>query len=217
MVQSFVKVDGSDAITMELELTDKVSDIVMRISSSVCRSKRDIHVTFEGRVLHEGCVLRNCGVGDGGTIQVTSRMRGGGKHNDKKNEAERKRDDTGQKTSIPDTEEPKSVKSPLNRESVEDAVIKHFQETEGNRKIIAELSEGSNVQMEQWIPSYRMLSGLVDERMKIIADGIRPLVEARSRGRGSGIERTTKIVPSAKKNRQWRWTKGRNGWMELRR
>ena len=77
---------------------------------------------------------------------------------------------------------------------VADAVIKHFEETEGNRKIIADLSEGSNVQMEQWIQSYRKLSGL-DERMKMRADGIRRLVEARRRGRGSGTEQTTKILP----------------------
>ena len=37
--------------------------------------------------------------------------------------------------------------------------------------------------------------GSDDERKKIIADGIRRLVEARRRGRGSGIEQTTKIVP----------------------
>ena len=71
--------------------------------------------------------------------------------------AEKKRDDTGQKSNKSDAEEPKSDKSPLNAESVQDAVIKHCEETEGNREIIADMSEGSSVQMEQWIQGYKKL------------------------------------------------------------
>ena len=76
-------------------------------------------------------------------------------------------------------------------------MIKHFEETEGNRKIIADLSEGSNVQLEHWVQRYRKLSGLDDERLKILAEGIKRFVEARRRGRGSGIEHTTKNVLSS--------------------
>ena len=43
--------------------------------------------------------LKSCEVTDGCTIQVTSRMRGGGRHKDKRSKAETKRgiDESGQK------------------------------------------------------------------------------------------------------------------------
>ena len=47
-----------------------------------------MHVTSGGRVLRRSDGLRSCGVSDGCTIQVMSRMRGGGRH--KKSEAEKK-------------------------------------------------------------------------------------------------------------------------------
>ena len=36
--------------------------------------------------------MKGCGISDGGTLQVMSRMRGGGRHKDKKSKAEKKRD-----------------------------------------------------------------------------------------------------------------------------
>ena len=47
-------------------------------------------MTMQGKVLKTTDKLKSCGVTDGCTIQVTSRMRGGGKHKDKKSKGEKK-------------------------------------------------------------------------------------------------------------------------------
>ena len=54
-------------------------------------SRASTYVTCEGRILRKGDKLKSCGVRDGSTVQVTSRMRGGGKHKDKKGKEEKKR------------------------------------------------------------------------------------------------------------------------------
>ena len=51
----------------------------------------DVYVTCGGRILRKDDKLKSCGVRDGSTVQVTSRLRGGGKHKDKKNKEEKKR------------------------------------------------------------------------------------------------------------------------------
>ena len=80
MVQIFVKVDGGKTSAMEMEMSDKVHDIVKKIPIS----DLDVYVTSEGRVLR-GCEeLKRSGVRDGSTVHVMSRLRGGGKHKDKK-------------------------------------------------------------------------------------------------------------------------------------
>ena len=48
-------------------------------------------MTTQGRVLRRNEKLESCGVTDGCMIQDTSRMRGGGRHKDKRNKAEKKR------------------------------------------------------------------------------------------------------------------------------
>ena len=50
----------------------------------------DVYVTVHGRVLRRDAKLKSCGVTDGCTIQVASRLRGGGKHKDRKGQKERK-------------------------------------------------------------------------------------------------------------------------------
>ena len=70
-VQIFVKVDGARTSMMEMAMGDKVNDIVKRIPIS----NQDVYVTSGGRVLRGSDRLRSCGVTDGCTIQVTSRMR----------------------------------------------------------------------------------------------------------------------------------------------
>ena len=90
MVQIFVKVDGARTSTMELALSDKMNDIVKRIPTSACCNKCDVLVTCEGKVLERNEELRSCGVSDGCTVQVVNRMRGGGKHRNKKNKVEPK-------------------------------------------------------------------------------------------------------------------------------
>ena len=85
-VQIFVKVNGSDATPMEVNLTDdKVEDLMRQI-----QREEDVYVTLNGKVLRRDEKLKSCGVSDGCTIQVTSRIRGGGRHKDKKSKAEKK-------------------------------------------------------------------------------------------------------------------------------
>ena len=85
-VQVFVKVGGSRVTPIEVSLSDdKVEDILRQVQND-----EDAYVTLHGRVLKRGEKLKSCGVTDGCTIQVTSRMRGGGKHKDKKSKGEKK-------------------------------------------------------------------------------------------------------------------------------
>ena len=86
MVQIFVKVNGPKATSMEVNLTnDNVEDVLKQVQSD-----EDVYVTMNGQVLRRDEKLKNCGVSDGCAIQVTSRMRGGGKHKDKKSKVEKK-------------------------------------------------------------------------------------------------------------------------------
>ena len=71
--------DGGKTSAMEMEMSDKVDDIVKNIPIS----DRDVYVTSGGRILRRSDKLESCEVRDGCMIQVTSRMRGGGKHKDK--------------------------------------------------------------------------------------------------------------------------------------
>ena len=48
-------------------------------------------MTMHGKVLRRNEKLKSCGVSDRCTIQVTSRMRGGGKHREKKSKIEKER------------------------------------------------------------------------------------------------------------------------------
>ena len=54
------------------------------------QNDEDAYLTMQGRVLKRSEKLRSCGVTDGCTIQGTSRMRGGGRHKDKKSKVEKK-------------------------------------------------------------------------------------------------------------------------------
>ena len=85
-VQIFVKVDGSRVTPVEVSpAEDKVEDVLKRIQKD-----EDVYVTMHGRVLKRCEKLKSCEVTDGCTIQVTSRLRGGGKHKDKKSKAEKR-------------------------------------------------------------------------------------------------------------------------------
>ena len=94
-IQIFVKVDGSMVTPMEVSLTDdKVEDVIRRILNG-----EDVYVTMHGRTIKRSEKLNCCGVSDGCTIQVMSRMRGGGREAQGKEEqggkeASRKRKDT---------------------------------------------------------------------------------------------------------------------------
>ena len=87
MVQMFVKVDGMKTVAMEVSPEDKVQKI-LNITS---KSDRNVYVMSGGRILKGSDKLKSCEVRDGSTVEVTSRMRGGGKHKDKKGKEEKKK------------------------------------------------------------------------------------------------------------------------------
>ena len=117
IVQIFVKVDGGKTSVMEMEMSNNVDDIVKKIPIS----DHDVYVTSGGRILTRSDKLESCEVRDGSTIQVTSRMRRGGKHKDKKGQKERKREvkQEGQKLE----EELKKDKGPVIQECDRDTVV----------------------------------------------------------------------------------------------
>ena len=88
MVQIFVKMDGMKTVVMEVSPEDKVQKILNTVSGS----DRDVYVTSGGRILRRSDTLKSCEVRDGSTVEVTSRMRGGGgKHREKKSKIEKDR------------------------------------------------------------------------------------------------------------------------------
>ena len=88
MVQIFVKVDGMKTVAMEVSPEDKVQKILNTVSGS----DRDVYVTSVGRILRGSDKLKSFGVRDGSTVEVTSRMRGGGgKDREKKSKIEKER------------------------------------------------------------------------------------------------------------------------------
>ena len=68
-----------------------VEELKQNVRSWKKHDSGDMHVTFEGKVLRERDELRGCGISDGSTIQIASRMRGGRMH---KNRTERERSET---------------------------------------------------------------------------------------------------------------------------
>ena len=86
VVQIFVKVDGMKTVAMEVSPEDRVQKILNTVSGS----ERDVYVTSGGRILRGSDKLKSFGVRDGSTVEVTSRMRGGGgKHREKKSKKEK--------------------------------------------------------------------------------------------------------------------------------
>ena len=67
--------------------------------------------------------LKSCGVRDGSTIQVKSRMRGGGKHKDKKSKAEKKQAASGKTLEQKFVEEVRSDKVPAILKCDKDATV----------------------------------------------------------------------------------------------
>ena len=67
-------------------------DKVQKILNTVSGSDQDLYEAMHGRVLRRSEELNSCGVSDGCTIQITCRLRGGGRHKDTRNKAEKKRD-----------------------------------------------------------------------------------------------------------------------------
>ena len=169
MAQIFVKVNGPKATPMKVNLTDdKIEDVMRQIQKD-----EDVYVTLQGKVLRTSEKLKSCGLSDGCTIQVTSRMRGGGRHRDKKSKVEKK-----QVT----RQEPVRNEGPAILESEKEAVIRMFEETELYRKIVEDVSGGSDVDVER---KMRHWASKLKERPggDIMECGLRWAVEARRKER----------------------------------
>ena len=135
MVQIFVKVNESKTFPLDVSPDDKVNDVIKQI-----QKEEDVYVTMHGKVLRRNEKLKSCGVSDGCTIQVMSRLNGGGKHKDKKSKAEKK-----QVT----RQEPVRNEGPAILESEKEAVIRVWEETEEYRAIVENVSGGSDVDVER--------------------------------------------------------------------
>ena len=118
MIQIFVKVNESRTFPLDVSPDDKVDDVIKQI-----QSEEDVYVTLHGRVLKRSEKLKSCEVTDGCMIQVTSRMRGGGKHKDKKSKAEKKQAANGKTLEQKFVDEVRGDKVPAIRECDKDAKI----------------------------------------------------------------------------------------------
>ena len=152
MVQIFVKVDGGKTSTMEMEMSDKVNDIVKKIPIS----DQDVYVTSEGRVLRGGDELRKCGVRDGCTVEVMRRLRGGGRHKDKKNKVEKKQVAILRRSESPqaqleqkDEEESKCDEGQAISEDVVQQVLERGLDVLGGAEALERLSEGSDDEVDK--------------------------------------------------------------------
>ena len=114
MIQIFVKVNGSNATPMEVNL----KGVMRRIQKD-----GDAYVTMHGKVQKMSEKLKSCEVTDGCTIQVTSRMRGGGNHKVKKSRVEKKQTASAKTPEQKFVEEIRCDISPVNRECDKDATV----------------------------------------------------------------------------------------------
>ena len=173
-VQIFVKVDEAKVTPMDVSLTDgKVEDVMRQVQKD-----EDVYVTMHGRVLRRNEKLKSCGVTDGCMIQVTSRMRGGGRHKDKKSKVEKKQ---------VMRQEPLKSEGPAILESDKDAVIRMLEETEEYRKIVEDVAGGSDIEVERkmqhWATALQARAGVDKGQMRVMECGLRWTVEARRKGR----------------------------------
>ena len=174
-VQIFVKLDEMKTVLREVSPEDKVQEIL----NTVGGSEQDVYVTCEGKMLRKDEQLKSCGVRDGSTIQVTSRMRGGGKHKDKKSKAEKKQAASAKTPEQKSTDEEESDRK--------EAIIRMWEENEAIRKLMDVIPEGSDVEMEQALQSHRTAGrevlGWDQGQADMMECGFRWTVEARRKGR----------------------------------
>ena len=70
-------------------------DKVQKILHAVSGSDQDVYAMCEGRMRKMDDEMKSCRVRDGSTIQIMSRVRGGGQHKDKKSKAEKEQAASG--------------------------------------------------------------------------------------------------------------------------
>ena len=126
---------------------DQVSDILRKIPNGTCHDKRDVHVTFERGVLRRSDEVKPCGISDGSSVQVTSKIRGGGKHEEKKSKPEKKQV-AGQ--------ESVSGVGAASSEREKDSVIQLVENDDAHRQVVAYLQKETTEQkMQCWTSTFR--------------------------------------------------------------
>ena len=180
MVQIFVRVNGSKATPMEVNLTDdKVEDVMRQIQKD-----EDVYVTMHGKVLRRDEKLKSCEVTDGCTIQVTSRLRGGGKHKDKRNKADTKQgmEESGKKDQQVGSMSDKCQEMTKDQK---DALIQTIERNEGYRRLITTISEAEDLEykIQRFGKQLQEKSEIGKERAKVMEWRMRWAVEARKRRR----------------------------------
>ena len=180
MAQIFVKVNGSKATQMEVNLTDdKVEDVMRQIQKD-----EDVYVTMHGKVLRRDEKLRSCEVTDGCTIQVTSKLRGGGKHKDKRSKADTKQgmEESGKKDQQVGSMSDKCQEMTKDQK---DALIQTIERNEGYRRLITTISEAEDweYKIQRFGKQLQEKSEIGEERAKVMEWRMRWAVEARKRRR----------------------------------
>ena len=178
-VQIFVKVNESKAFPLDVSPDDRVNDVIRQIQSD-----EDAYVTMHGRMLRKSEKLKSCEVTDGCTTQVTSRLRGGGRHKNKRSMTETKRnvDESRRKDQQVGSMSDKCQEMTKDQK---DALIQTIERDEGYRRLITTISEA-----EDWEYKIRCFgkqlqekSEIGQERAKVMEWGMRCAVEARKRRR----------------------------------
>ena len=196
MVQIFVKVDGGKTSAIEMDMSDKVDDIVTKIPIS----DQDVYVTSSGRILRRRDKLESCEVRDGSIVEVTSRMRGGGKHKDKKSKSEKKQTANSQRP------EQKGDGESRSGEGLElipmDEVLRRLEESEEYQKNIECMSEGSEGEVQQNVQKYlaciQKVSWMNKEQLEHLEGGVWQAVEARRKGRDKQQEQRSQAKQGEK-------------------
>ena len=187
MIQIFVKVDEGKVTPMEVSLTDgKVEDVMRQLQRD-----EDVYVTMHGKVLRRNEKLKSCGVTDGCTIQVTSRMRGGGRHKGKSSKSEKKRTT---KSERPEQKIPT------------DEAMRRLEEDEVYQKNIECMSEGSEGEVQQKVQNYlaqmQKVPWMNKEQHELLESGVWRAVEARRKGRGEEQEQQRQEEPEQRRQHE---------------
>ena len=198
--QIFVKVDEGKTSAIEMEMSDKVDDIVKKIPII----DQDVYVTSGGRILRRSDKLECCEVRDGSTIQVTSRMRGGGRHQDKKSKSEKKQTMNSQRPEQKREGEARSGEGP---ELIPmDEVLRRLEENEEYQKIIECVSEGSEGDVQQKVQNYlahiQKVSWMNKEQFEHLESGVWQAVEARRKGRDEQQEQRRQVERREEQSKQ---------------
>ena len=124
--------DGRDGCEAECELKRKIRSQRKCSDNGVCLTFRE-----RERVLRGNDVIGKCGVEDGSTVNVMERLRGGGRHQNKKNQsgAQKKRD------THPEEGETQAAQEIFIPECEKEKVVQQFKEN-GLQDVIISLSEG---------------------------------------------------------------------------